>query len=59
MENFVATLVEFVNQIKELIKQLVESFRDFNDKNWLFNNVKEPSRFLREGFLFFPLDFNA
>lgn len=33
MENFVATLVEFVNQIKELIKQLVESFRDFNDKN--------------------------
>ncbi len=33
MENFVQTLVEFVNQIKALIKQLVESFRDFNDKN--------------------------
>lgn len=33
MENFVQTLVDFVNQIKELIKRLVESFRDFNDKN--------------------------
>lgn len=33
MENFVQTLVSFVNQIKELIQKLVESFRDFNDKN--------------------------
>ena len=33
MDNFVQALVEFVNQIKALIEQLVESFRDFNDKN--------------------------
>ncbi len=33
MENFVQTLVDFVNQIKELIQKLVEAFRDFNDKN--------------------------
>lgn len=33
MENFVQNLIDFVNQIKDLIKQLVESLRDFNDKN--------------------------
>lgn len=33
MEDFVKTLVEFVNQIKDLIKKLVDSFREFNDQN--------------------------
>ncbi len=32
MDNFVKTLVEFVNQIKDLIKKLVESFREIGDQ---------------------------
>lgn len=32
MDNFVKTLVEFVNQIKDLIKKLVESFRELGDQ---------------------------
>ena len=32
MDNFVKTLVEFVNQIKDLIKKLVKSFRELGDQ---------------------------
>ena len=40
MDNFVKTLVEFVNQIKDLIKKLVESFRELGaQKNsWFSGN---------------------
>ena len=32
MDDFVKTLVEFVNQIKDLIKKLVDSFREIGDQ---------------------------
>lgn len=33
MDAFVKSIIEFVNQFKTLIQQLVESFRDLNKKN--------------------------
>ena len=33
MENFAQTLVDFINKIIETIKNLVKSFRDWNDNN--------------------------
>ncbi len=32
MDDFVKALVEFVNQIKDLIKKLVDSFREIGDQ---------------------------
>ena len=32
MDAFVKSIIEFVNQIKDLIKQLVESFRELGDQ---------------------------
>lgn len=33
MDNFVQTLVDFINKFIETIKELVKNFRDWNDNN--------------------------